>query len=215
MNGDLELTFDEFSHVRTEDKLNFLTWFRSLSNRDGDYYYMESWEHSYDDSGLVDFTNADSDNDYKLTEYEACPHFHHEYPSVCQDIYNMGEDLASEDFMYNWYLMDTDKDESLTFDDFYSRLSEIEYGKYAWMTEEEARLYIFDVYNSDNDEIVTFAEAKAGHEADEELKSPVWQIWYHINPSYNWIIDQSYVESTFDSMDENLKQGFTDAASFF
>ena len=83
VNGDSELTFDEFSHVRTEDKVNFLTWFRSLANRDGDSYYMESWEHTYDDSGLVVFSDADSDGDYKLTEYEACPHFHHEYPSVC------------------------------------------------------------------------------------------------------------------------------------
>ena len=46
----------------------------------------------------------------------------------------------------------------------------MEYGKYAWMTEEEAHLYMFDVYNTDNDEVVTFAEAKAGYDADEELK---------------------------------------------
>ena len=83
VNGDEELTFEEFAHMRTEDKVNFLTWFRSLSNQDGDSYYMESWEHTYDDSGLVVFSDADSDSDYKLSEYEACPHFHSEYPSVC------------------------------------------------------------------------------------------------------------------------------------
>ena len=38
------------------------------------------------------------------------------------------------------------------------------------MNEEEAHLYMFDVYNTDNDEVVTFAEAKAGYDADEELK---------------------------------------------
>ena len=88
--------------------------------------------------------------------------------------------------MYNWYMMDTDKDESVTFDEFYAQLSEIEYGKYAWMTEEEARLYIFDVYNTDNDENLTFAEAKAGYEADAELKAPADQIWYHVNPNWSW-----------------------------
>ena len=62
----------------------------------------------------------------------------------------------------------------------------MEYGKYAWMTEEEAHLYMFDVYNTDNDEVVTFAEAKAGYDADEELKSAAYQIWYHVNPNWSW-----------------------------
>ena len=88
--------------------------------------------------------------------------------------------------MYNWYMIDTDKDESVTFDEFYAQLPEVEYEKYAWMTEEEAHLYWFDVWNTDNDEYLTFAEAKAGYDSDQTLKEPANTIWYHVNPNYNW-----------------------------
>ena len=82
--------------------------------------------------------------------------------------------------------MDTDKDEAVTFDEFYAKLSEIDYGKYAWMTEDEAHLYMFDVYNTDADDTLTFAEAKAGYELENERKIPVSAIWSHVNPNWDW-----------------------------
>jgi hypothetical protein len=59
LNEDGTVTFDEAKHVWWEDKVKFLTWFRTYSSMDGDSYYMESWEHSMDPDNTVDFTAAD------------------------------------------------------------------------------------------------------------------------------------------------------------
>jgi hypothetical protein len=108
---------------------------------------------------------------------------------VCSDIWGNGNDIGTEGFVYNWYMMDHDKDEKVSFEDFYAWTRHGEYEKYSWMTEDEAKLYMFDVYDTDNDGEVTFAEGKAGYELEESRKNPFWSVWNHINSSYNWRVD--------------------------
>lgn len=57
---------------------------------------MESWEHSSAIDQVFTFSDADTNEDYKLTEEEACPHFFADYPSVCDMIWNTGNDIADE-----------------------------------------------------------------------------------------------------------------------
>ena len=73
-----------------------------------------------DESGIVDFEAADTDGNWALTGDEACPHYFLDYPSICDDIPDTGNDIADAYFMYDWYKMDEDKDEIVSFDDFYA-----------------------------------------------------------------------------------------------
>lgn len=83
-----------------------------------------------DPDNTVDFTAADQDNDYKIAEWEACRHFYPDHPSSCQEIWSNGNDIADETFVYNWYQMDTDHDEIVSFEDMWNWTRDADYGRY-------------------------------------------------------------------------------------
>ena len=84
-NGDGTVTFDEAWSQKKLDDEALNAWFTSLIQYDKDdgQQYLEEWEHAMDQSGLVDFSAADTDENWRLTKDEACPHFFSDYPSVC------------------------------------------------------------------------------------------------------------------------------------
>jgi hypothetical protein len=45
--------------------------------------------------------------------------------------------------------MDTDHDEIVSFEDMWNWTRDADYGRYSWMTEDEVKNYMFDVYDTD------------------------------------------------------------------
>ena len=218
LNGDEVVTFDEAEHVANEDNDNFNSWFQSLASKDGDSYYLEHWEHQSDESGRIEsFEAADSDGDWKLTKDEACPHYFSDAPLVCEHIsWNYAtQHVDPEEFVYRWYKIDTDKDESVSFEDLFAWTRTFDWEKYAWMTEEEVAEYMFTPYDADGDGRLSYDEGKAGYEDEREKRAPFDSTWSSINPNWQYPLDSETVETNWEALDESLRQGASTGSDFF
>ena len=77
--------------------------------------------------------------------------------------------------------MDEDKDEQVSFSDYFEWTRG---ERYSWMTEDEVREQLFEVYDTDSDQILSWAEGLEAFYLESSRKQQFYEAWEDINP--NW-----------------------------
>lgn len=152
----------------------FEEWFWSL-NADGDEY-LSSDELANDTKGIVENTDGEG----QFHKDDVCKMWFTDIPLHCVEVTPTEEDIAPEDFIKGWYMIDQDHDEVISEDDFLSWASGDSF--YDWMSTYEIKTQVWDPMSEGNSE-ATFAQGLAIYNTVDANMATVHTMWSYFDLS--------------------------------